>query len=1408
MRNYLLILFAFAFAPASLYAQMFGGQLKSTKAGSITALNCASATNNGTLTQGTSASGVSSLIAYTGGNGAAHNGQTVTSTGVTGLTATLSAGTFANGAGSLTYNITGTPGASGTASFLLNIGGQSCIINITVALNNATASCGATNVHKPNLSYGSMTDQDGNTYKTIVIGTQEWMAENLKASHYRNGAAIDLVTNNTTWAGLTTGATCWYNIDSASYNCPYGKLYNWYAVADSRGMCPIGWHVPSDYEWKILTKFLDSTADTNCANCNIAGIFLKSAGTQFWQSNTANNSSGFSALPGGLRQYSDGAYSDIGGFCYFWSSTQDNIIANAAKSRIIYYSQDVASAYSGNKRFGFSVRCTKDIAPPQGSINNLDCGSSNNNGTLTSGTAASAVSFIVPYTGGNGGAHNGQTVTSTGVIGLTATLAAGSFANGAGSLNYTITGTPSASGTASFALSIGGQSCVISINVLSASTPAYPPNSVFCANGPTSVVDVTNPTTGRIWMDRNLGATQAATSSTDANSYGDLYQWGRRSDGHQCRNSPITNTLSSSDQPANGNFILVSNTPFDWRNPQNNNLWQGINGVNNPCPSGYRLPTEAELETERLSWSSNNLQGAFSSPLKLPMAGLREESIGSLVSVGVFGSYWCSMVFGVNNSHYLYFNSSFAGLSSTYRASGFSLRCLKDVSSPQGSINNLDCGSANNNGTLISGTAASGVSSLVPYTGGNGGTHNGQTITSTGVTGLTATLAASIFATGAGNLTYIITGTPSASGTASFALSIGGQSCVISINVLSASTPAYPPNSVFCANGPTSVVEVTNPTTGRIWMDRNLGASQAAISSTDANSYGDLYQWGRRSDGHQCRTSATTTTLSSTDQPANASFILAQNSPWDWRSPQNDNLWQGVNGVNNPCPGGYRLPTEAELEAERLSWSSNNAQGAFASALKLPVAGYRSSSNGSLLNVGTGGRYWSSSVNGVYSQFLYFSSSNAFMGFNYRASGRSVRCLKHVSSPQGSINTIDCGSATNNGTLTQGTAASGVSSIVLYTGGNGGTHNGQTVTSTGVTGLTATLAAGTFTNGAGSLTYTITGTPSASGTASFALSIGGQSCALTRTVGLPAGSITALNCGSATNNGTLYSGTAASGVSSSVSYTGGNGGTYSSQNVTSTGVTGLTATLIAGTFAIGAGSLTYTITGTPSSSGTANFALNIGGQTCTLTFLVSAAQPSVFCASGPTVIVDVTNPATGRIWMDRNLGATQVATSSTDANAYGDLYQWGRRSDGHQCRNSATTTTLSSTDQPANSSFILALSSPYDWRTPQSVNLWQGVNGVNNPCPSGYRLPTDTEWSVEYASWNYAWALASPLKLPLGGFRYYNSGSLSAVGGAGFYWSSSAGSTISFDLAFNSDYIDSASSGYRATGKSVRCIKN
>jgi uncharacterized protein (TIGR02145 family) len=271
----------------------------------------------------------------------------------------------------------------------------------------------------------------------------------------------------------------------------------------------------------------------------------------------------------------------------------------------------------------------------------------------------------------------------------------------------------------------------------------------------------------------------------------------------------------------------------------------------------------------------------------------------------------------------------------------------------------------------------------IPYSGAFGGTHNGQTVTSTGVTGLTATLAAGTFANGSGNLTYVITGTPSEVGVASFAINIGGKTCVLT-------------RPVVAIQLSTTIIDVTNPITGKTWMDRNLGASRVATSgNNDIESRGDLYQWGRGSDGHQKRNSGTTTTLSSSDVSGNGNFILAPNPPYYWRSPLNTNLWQGVAGLNNPCPSGYRIPTEAEWEAERLSWTGgNNAAGAFGSPLKLPKAGSRRYSNGSLLNLGSRGDYWSSTVSGTEARLLSFSDTNAYKYTYFHAYGLSVRCIK------------------------------------------------------------------------------------------------------------------------------------------------------------------------------------------------------------------------------------------------------------------------------------------------------------------------------------------------------------------------------------------------------------------------------
>ncbi|MDB9954760.1 fibrobacter succinogenes major paralogous domain-containing protein [Flavobacteriaceae bacterium] len=196
------------------------------------------------------------------------------------------------------------------------------------------------------------------------------------------------------------------------------------------------------------------------------------------------------------------------------------------------------------------------------------------------------------------------------------------------------------------------------------------------------------------------------------------------------------------------------------------------------------------------------------------------------------------------------------------------------------------------------------------------------------------------------------------------------------------------------STGSAPTPEVTS-STGKSWMDKNLGATQVATSSTDVDAYGDLYQWGRYADGHQIRTSTTAAGPVAAGSEGSDFISNSSISPYDWLSTQDDTRWNSATkGAHDPCPAGFRVPTEAELNAELSAFSTNDAAGAFASALKLPVGGNRFYSNGSLYNLGSFGFYWSSTVSGTNARALYLSSSNAGMGSDFRATGFSVRCIK------------------------------------------------------------------------------------------------------------------------------------------------------------------------------------------------------------------------------------------------------------------------------------------------------------------------------------------------------------------------------------------------------------------------------
>lgn len=313
----------------------------------------------------------------------------------------------------------------------------------------------------------------------------------------------------------------------------------------------------------------------------------------------------------------------------------------------------------GVTRYGQSTSSSANFVDKNGKIGSIQALSKNGqvfavpgaptNVTATAGDGQVTLTFTAPVSNG-GSAITGYTVTSS-PDGFTGT-GSGSPITVAGLTNltaYTFT--------------------IIATNAVGTGTASAQSNSVI----PGTVTS----STGKIWMDRNLGASRVATSSNDAASYGDLYQWGRGTDGHQIRTSEnIASYCYDSDTPGHGKFIL---TPEDWRIPRNDNLWQGVNGINNPCPSGYRLPTKDEWLAESTSWgSTKKLAEALASPLKLPAAGLRNRNDGFVGNEGVSGSYWASTLDSYFADTFEIGNVYNADVFGATRGYGGSVRCIKN----------------------------------------------------------------------------------------------------------------------------------------------------------------------------------------------------------------------------------------------------------------------------------------------------------------------------------------------------------------------------------------------------------------------------------------------------------------------------------------------------------------------------------------------------------------------------------------------------------------------------------------------------------------------------------------------------------------------------------------------------------
>ena len=236
--------------------------------------------------------------------------------------------------------------------------------------NNSTTNSNSTNpvtcIDNPNINFtcigtpigkfsDCIKDMDGNTYKTVTIGTQTWMAENLKTSKYNDGTSIPNVTDGKQWKELTKGAWCNYN-NSDSLGKIYGKLYNWFAVSPTtngnKNVCPVGWHVPTDSEWTILSIYLGGEINS--------GSKMKETGNSRWlitNSLLSTNSSLFTGLPGGYK-FEIGNYINLNKYGYWWTSSESNEFDSF--NYLLYEENNDLDRDDTNKSNGFSIRCIKD----------------------------------------------------------------------------------------------------------------------------------------------------------------------------------------------------------------------------------------------------------------------------------------------------------------------------------------------------------------------------------------------------------------------------------------------------------------------------------------------------------------------------------------------------------------------------------------------------------------------------------------------------------------------------------------------------------------------------------------------------------------------------------------------------------------------------------------------------------------------------------------------------------------------------------------------------------------------------------------------------------------------------------------------------------------------------------------
>ncbi|MBE8190070.1 MAG: hypothetical protein HAW58_04300, partial [Candidatus Thioglobus sp.] len=520
-----------------------------------------------------------------------------------------------------------------------------------------------------------------------------------------------------------------------------------------------------------------------------------------------------------------------------------------------------------------------------------------------------------------------------------------------------------------------------------------------------------------VWMDRNLGAARVATGADDSESFGGYYQWGRPTDGHQLKTSAYNTNLGTQGNisPASANFARTfSGTNNDWLSGDDNGarrqaFWSKIDG-SGVCPTGFRVPTQAELQAEYDSYGGTKWQSAFAS-LKLPRNGGRNSN-GNSPGNGPHdrGNYWSSTPHASDRSSFrMTAAGGFGGVNGEKRAFGLGVRCIRDSSTvptvpaaqpipvSPATLQAAATGTANQVTVFWSAVSdASGykvyqsADDLSAFAGGIPPTA--ATITETTELGINITLA------GADKNYFLVT-----------AVNAAGES------------PTNAAQAIAVANS--QVFETVTGENNRVWMDRNLGAAQVATATDDADAYGDYYQWGRPKDGHQLISSSTTTNKSTSLTPGHSDFVA--DGRWlrndvDANGSLRQEIWSRIDG-SGVCPTGFRVPTQVEIEAESVTWteSGHHRDNAFDSALKLATAGRREGSAAG--NTGNG-YYWSSDAGTAdHRGKALFLGGGSTVNDQNTGNGFTIRCIRDASIAAVPVQTPATLQAVANGTQNQAT---------------------------------------------------------------------------------------------------------------------------------------------------------------------------------------------------------------------------------------------------------------------------------------------------------------------------------------------------------------------------------------------------